>query len=180
MKGWKSKIRKVRLEKGWKGEGEAVKLFRQFGIILLVTFFAELLENLLPLPVPASIYGLVLMLAGLIGKVIPLEQVEQAADFLIDIMPVMFIPAAAGILNSYGALKEMLTPLCVILTVTTVLVMVVTGRVSQWMIRRGRRDDEERKSYAEKKHHRESDSYREREKRNRRETISEKGGDQFL
>ena len=64
-----------------------MKYFKQFGIILTVSFLGELLHALIPLPVPASIYGLVLMLAALITGLIPLDRVREAGSFLIEIMP---------------------------------------------------------------------------------------------
>ena len=59
-----------------------MKYVKQFSIILGISFLAELLEILIPLPIAASVYGLVIMLVGLITKLIPLEKVETAADFL--------------------------------------------------------------------------------------------------
>ena len=100
-----------------------MKYVKQFSIILGISFLAELLEVLIPLPIAASVYGLVIMLVGLITKLIPLEKVETAADFLVDAMV------------SVDALKEMLLPICVITVVSTVLIMIVTGRVSQHIIR---------------------------------------------
>ena len=111
-----------------------MKYVKQFSIILGISFLAELLEILIPLPIAASVYGLVIMLVGLITKLIPLEKVETAADFL-DAMSIMFVPATVGIMASVNALKEMLLPICVITVVSTVLIMIVTGRVSQHIIR---------------------------------------------
>lgn len=108
-----------------------VKLLYQFGIIMFVTFLGEFLHSLIPLPIPASIYGLLLMLAGLMTKVIKLEQVKIAADFLIEIMPPMFIPAAVGLIVTWSDLKAILVPVLVITCITTVFVMVVTGRTAQ-------------------------------------------------
>ena len=108
-----------------------MKYVKQFSIILGISFLAELLEILIPLPIAASVYGLVIMLVGLITKLIPLEKVETAADFLVDAMSIMFV----GIMASVNALKEMLLPICVITVVSTVLIMIVTGRVSQHIIR---------------------------------------------
>lgn len=113
-----------------------MKYIRQLMIILSISFAAELMEYLIPIPVAASIYGLVLMLIGLVTKVIPLEKVEGAADFLVEIMPIVFIPSTVGIMTSVDALKELLLPLTVISVVSTVLIMVVTGRVSQRILRR--------------------------------------------
>ena len=112
-----------------------MKFIRQLAIILSISFLAEVMEYLIPIPVAASIYGLVLMLIGLITKIIPLEKVEGAADFLVEIMPILFIPPTVGIMTSAEALKEMLLPLCVISLASTVLIMAVTGRVSQRIIR---------------------------------------------
>lgn len=112
-----------------------MKYVKQLSIILGISFLAELLEILIPLPVAASVYGLVIMLIGLITGLIPLEKVETAADFLVDAMSIMFVPATVGIMASVDALKEMLLPICVITFVSTVLIMIVTGRVSQRIIR---------------------------------------------
>ena len=115
-----------------------MKFIKQLAIILSISFIAEIMEYLIPIPVAASIYGLVLMLVGLITKIIPLEKVEGAADFLVEIMPILFIPPTVGIMASVDALKEMLVPLCVISVVSTVLIMAVTGRVSQGIIQKSR------------------------------------------
>lgn len=116
-----------------------MKFIKQFSIILGITFLGELLHLLIPLPVPASIYGLVLLLVLLITGAVRLEQVREASLFLIEIMPVMFLPAAVGLLNSWGVLQPILLPVSVITAVTTVAVMAVSGRTTQFVIRRGRR-----------------------------------------
>lgn len=113
-----------------------MKFIKQLAIILSVSFIAELMEYLIPIPVAASVYGLVLMLIGLITKIIPLHKVEGAADFLVEAMPIMFVPPTVAIMTNVDALKEMLVPLVVISVVSTILIMVVTGRVSQSIIRR--------------------------------------------
>ena len=113
-----------------------MKFLRQFAIILFVSFLGEILHILIPLPVPASVYGLLLMFTALCTGILKQEQVREAADFLIEIMPVMFIPAAAGLLDAWPVLQAIWIPVILITAVTTVLVMVVTGRVTQHMIRR--------------------------------------------
>lgn len=118
-----------------------MKFMRQMTIILGVSLLAELMELLIPLPIAASMYGLVLMLLGLVTKVIPLEKVEGAADFLIDIMPLLFVPPTVSVIANVEALKTMLVPLLVICIVTTVLIMAVTGRVAQGIMRGSRKED---------------------------------------
>ena len=110
-----------------------MKYVRQFWIILLISAMGEGLHVLIPLPVPASVYGLVIMLIALGTHIIKLEQVKEAAEFLIEIMPVMFIPAGVGLLTAWGVLKPVCVPIVLITVITTVVVMVVTGRVKTGM-----------------------------------------------
>lgn len=114
---------------------DKVKLLRQFLVIMAVSFVGEILHAVLPLPIPASIYGLVLMLALLMTGALKLDAVEDAGKFMIEIMPVMFIPAGVGLMESWGELKAVLVPVLVITLVSTIVVMVVSGRVTQAVIR---------------------------------------------
>ena len=108
-----------------------MKYLKQFWVIMTISFVSEALNMLLPLPVPAGIYGLVLMLAAMITGIIKLPQVEETADFLVSIMPVMFIPAAVGLMDVWGVLSKILLSVTVITVITTVMVMTVTGHVTQ-------------------------------------------------
>ena len=108
-----------------------MKFLRQFMIILLLSFLGEVLKMFIPLPIPASVYGLVLMLLCLMTGVLKTSQVKEAAFFLIEIMPVMFIPAAAGLIDSWKVLQPLLLPILVITVVITIFVMVVTGKIAQ-------------------------------------------------
>ena len=113
-----------------------MKYMKQLCIIMAVAFAGEVLKALLPFPIPASIYGLVLMLVLLISKVLPLSAVEETADFLVSIMPVMFIPAAVALMDSWSALQPIIIPALVTIIVTNIVVMVVTGLTAQTIIRK--------------------------------------------
>ena len=108
-----------------------MKFLRQFMIILLLSFLGEVLKMFIPLPIPASVYGLVLMLLCLVTGILKTSQVKEAAFFMIEIMPVMFIPAPAGLIDSWKVLQPLLLPILVITVVITVFVMVITGKVAQ-------------------------------------------------
>ena len=107
-----------------------MKYVKQFLIIMGVSCIGEGLYYLIPLPIPASIYGLVIMLALLLSKKLKLDAVKETADFLIKIMPIMFIPASVGLITYWDQLKTFWLPLLVIAAVSTLLVMVVTGKVT--------------------------------------------------
>lgn len=112
------------------------KYIKQISIIIGICLVAELLEDLLPLPVAASIYGLVLMLLALITGVLPLEEVEDTADFLLSNIALLFIPPTVGMMDGVDIIREMALPLIVICVVTTLLIMGVTGLVSQAILRK--------------------------------------------
>ena len=116
-----------------------MKLLKQFLIILAISFVGEILKYLLPLPVPASIYGMVILFIGLLTGLIPLDTVRSGGKFMIEIMPVMFIPAGVGLMSSWGNLEPVLVPVLVITVVALLTVMIATGYVSQLVIRMQKR-----------------------------------------
>ena len=118
-----------------------MKFLKQFSIILFISFLGEILHTLIPLPVPASVYGLVLMLAALVTGILKLGQVRETATFLIEIMPVMFIPAGVGLMESWSSLQPVWLPVILTTILTTVLVMAVTGKVTQAMIGKEKKDE---------------------------------------
>ena len=118
-----------------------MKYVKQIGVILGITMLGEVLYVVLPLPVPAGVYGLFLMLGALISGLVKLESVEGTGNFLLDTMSMMFIPATVGIVESFGEVKKVLVSFLVIIAVSTILVMIVTGHIAQWVI--GRSGQEE-------------------------------------
>ena len=134
-----------------------MKYVKQFFIILLISFVGELFKYLIPLPIPASIYGMVLLFIALMTGLIKLDDVRDVGKFLIEIMPLMFIPAGVGLIESWGTLKPVLLPVCVITVVAIVTVMVTTGKLSQWMIRREKKGGSDHVCRSDIKYHSLSD-----------------------
>lgn len=108
-----------------------MKYLKQFAIILAVSCAGEILRHFIPLPVPASIYGLVLIFILLCTHVVKPGDVRDAARFLIEMMPLMFIPLAVSLLDSMDVLMPVIIPVGVITAVSTVLVFGATGLTAQ-------------------------------------------------
>ncbi|SDZ89529.1 holin-like protein [Pseudobutyrivibrio sp. ACV-2] len=117
-----------------------MKYLKQFLIILAISLIGEILKAVLPLPIPASIYGMVLLFIALLSGLIKLEQVRDTGKFLIEIMPVMFVPAGVGLMSSWGVLAPVLLPVSIITVITIFTVMGATGVISQFIIRRSKRE----------------------------------------
>jgi len=111
-----------------------MKYLKQFGIILILSFVGETLNYLIPLPIPGSIYGLMLMLFCLRTGIFPISAVRETGIFLIEIMPIMFIPAAVGLLKIGNILKPIWLPFTIVTVVSTILVMGISGRMTQFVL----------------------------------------------
>ena len=89
----------------------------------------------IPLPVPASVYGLIIMFFCLYTRIIKLHQVEDVGRYFLIILPIMFISPSVGIIKSVDALKGQIASLVMIAVLSTITVMTVTGLVAQGYIR---------------------------------------------
>ena len=112
-----------------------MKYVMQFALILAISFAGEILNFLIPLPVPASIYGIIILFLCLELKIIKLSWVKDVATFLVGVMPVMFIPAAVGLMASWEILRPSLLAYVIITAVTTVVVMAASGAATQLVIK---------------------------------------------
>lgn len=107
-------------------------------IIIGFSFIGEFLHYILPLPIPASIYGIVLLFAALELKILKVNDIREVSSFLIAVMPMMFIPAAVGLVNSWDIISSSLLKYIIVTFVTTFVVMGVSGLVTQFVIRKGK------------------------------------------
>ncbi len=113
-----------------------MKIVFQFARILVFCFLGEVLHAVLPLPVPASIYGLILLLAALrIGLIRP-EQVRETAHFLTGIFLLLFIPGTVGIIEQLDVFLRSWLPVVITLLPVTFIVFAVSGRTTEKMLRR--------------------------------------------
>jgi len=103
-------------------------------IVAAVSCMGELLNFLLPLPIPGSIYGLVIMFLLLFTGTVQLSQVHDIGNWLLTLMPIMFVGPTVGLLVTWDSFKTFLIPILITCTVSTALVMAVTGRVAQALI----------------------------------------------
>lgn len=115
-----------------------MKFVIQFLIIIGFSFAGEFLHYVIPLPIPASIYGIVLLFVALERKLLKVNDVRDVSSFLIAVMPMMFIPAAVGLITSWDIISGSLVKYVVVTFVTTFVVMGVSGLVTQVVIRRGK------------------------------------------
>lgn len=115
-----------------------MKFIIQFIVIIGFSFAGELLHRIVPLPIPASIYGILLLFAALEAKLVKVKHIRETSTFLIAVMPVMFIPAAVGLIDSWGAISSHLFAYLTVTVVSTFAVMGAAGAVTQFVIRKSK------------------------------------------
>lgn len=112
-----------------------MKYIEQLMVIILFSFIGELLNYVIPLPIPASIYGMILLFTALSTKIIKLEQVEETGEYLMSIMLIFFVPAAVGIMDTFFQYQSSMVKIIVIVVISTITVQAFTGLISQVIIR---------------------------------------------
>ena len=113
-----------------------MKYIKQLSIIIAISFAGELLNYFIPLPIPASIYGIIILFTLLMSGLLKVSAIKETAAFLVEIMPILFIPSAIGLLESWGIVKASFVPFLVMTVISLLTVMFVSGRVTQAIIRR--------------------------------------------
>lgn len=117
-----------------------MKYIKQVLIILAFSFVGELLAAVIPLPIPAAIYGFVLLFAALCTGMLKEEMIAETANFLIGVMGILFVAPAVNILSYYEVIAPALVPICVIVVSSTFVVFAVSGLVTQWLRRKEDKD----------------------------------------
>ena len=119
-----------------------MKYLKQFGIIMGIAYLGELLNMFIPLPVSASVYGIIILFLCLNFRIIKVSDVKETSRFLIEIMPLMFVPAAVGLIEMWDVLRVSWLPYLVITAASTFAVMIVSGHVTQFMSRKKEKNGE--------------------------------------
>lgn len=126
-----------------------MKYLRQITILLIFSVVGELLNILIPLPVPGSVYGMVLLFIALMTGIVKLSQVEETANFMISIMPIFFISPTVSIMTSIGGMKGQIVAIIIICVISTLVVFAITGRVAQFVIQNQKRKKQKEESVNE-------------------------------
>lgn len=76
-----------------------ITIIIQILFIHIFLFLGALVKNLITIPIPASMVGLILLLIALSLKIVKLEWVEKGGNWLLAELILFFIPSAVGIVN---------------------------------------------------------------------------------
>lgn len=113
----------------------------QFLIIISFTLAGEALQSLIPLPIPAAVYGLVLLFAALCLKIVKVHQVKKTGGFLASLLPLLFVATTVGIAEQWDLIAPRIVPILLLLIISTILTFAISGRITQWVIGKGGKEN---------------------------------------
>lgn len=115
-------------------KGFVLRYLRQFLWIIGFTLAGEVLHAAVPLPVPAAVWGLVLLFAALESGKLKLSSVQDCGQFLLGLMPVLFIAPSVDLMDSWPLLASVWPAVLAIIVLSTVVVFAVSGLVTQGLL----------------------------------------------
>lgn len=118
-----------------------LKYTLQLTTIVAISLLGELLNKVIPLPIPASIYGMIILFTALCTGIIKLSAVKECGKFLISIMPLLFVPAAVGLVESWAIMQDFLLATIVIVIISTILVTAFAGHATEFIINHSKKGD---------------------------------------
>ena len=104
------------------------------------TLAGEALQRLLPVPIPASVYGLALLFVALCTGLVKLEQVREVGGFLTSILPLLFVAPTVGIVEHWSLIRPQLLAIILIILASTVITFGVSGKITQVLMKKGGED----------------------------------------
>lgn len=118
-----------------------MKYLHQILLIFLFSFLGELLRSLIPLPIPASIYGMVLLFLALSIGIVRLEQVSSAGSFLTSFFPVLFVAPVVSLIDCWDDIKAHILPILLVMIFSSVVCFFVSGKLTQHLMKKRKEDN---------------------------------------
>lgn len=114
--------------------GRVYNFFQQALTIAVILFISKIIEAFMPIPMPASVIGLVLLFIALCTGIVKLEQVETVGNTLTNNISFLFVPAGVSVINSLPVLSQ--SPILIILLIilSTIFLLICTGFASQLLV----------------------------------------------
>ena len=113
-----------------------MKFLHQILLIFLFSFLGELLRSLIPLPIPASIYGMILLFLALSAGIVKLEHIKAAGGFLTSFFPVLFVAPVVSLIDCWEDIKAHILPILLVMILSSVICFFVSGKLTQHLMKK--------------------------------------------
>jgi len=100
---------------------------RAFILIYACLYAGIFLASLLPITIPGSIIGMLLLFVLLALQILPAQWVKPGCSVLIRYMALLFVPIGVGVMQYYDLLSAQFGPIFVSCTISTLVVFLVVS-----------------------------------------------------
>ena len=114
-----------------------MKYIRQFAIIMLFSLLGELCHLIIPIPIPASIYGMVLLFLSLAMRLLKVDAVKETGSFLVSLLPLLFVVPTVGLMGCWELIRDNILQIAILIVVTTILTFGVSGLLTKLFYKDG-------------------------------------------
>ena len=114
-----------------------MKYIRQFAIIMLFSLLGELCHLTIPIPIPASIYGMVLLFLSLALGLLKVDAVKETGSFLVSLLPLLFVVPTVGLMGCWELIRDNILQIAILIVVTTILTFGVSGLLTKLFYKDG-------------------------------------------
>lgn len=113
-----------------------MKLLKQIGIVLAISLLGNILSQILKIPIPGTVMGMILLFIALSFNIIKEEQIDEFSELLLLNIAFLLIPPGVGLLRSIDSIAKSWVKILIVVIVSTIITMGVTGLVVQFMIKK--------------------------------------------
>ena len=117
----------------YRKEEMIMKITRELGWIMFALWIGYILHHILPFPVPANVYGMMVMFILLKTKALPLNKVEDTSVQLLKHMELFIIPIVASLVKDIHLIFNDFWRIILVLLITNIITVVVAGSVVQFI-----------------------------------------------
>ena len=103
---------------------------------MLFSLLGELLHLLLPIPIPASIYGMILLFLALSAGIVKLANIKAAGGFLTSFFPVLFVAPVVSLIDCWDDIKAHILPILLVMILSSVICFFVSGKLTQHLMKK--------------------------------------------
>lgn len=109
-------------------------VFQQALTLAVILLISKIIESFIPIPMPDSVIGLVLLFIALCTGIVKLGQVESVGTALTNNISFLFVPAGISVINSLPILSQSPVLIILLIIISTILLLISTGFASQLLV----------------------------------------------
>lgn len=113
-----------------------MKYVKQLFVIFAFSLAGQLLQKYIPLPIPAAIYGFILLFIALWAGLLKEAHIDETASFLVKILPLLFIAPAVNLLSYWKLIARQWVGILTVIALSTFCVFAVSGLVAKALCRK--------------------------------------------